>query len=158
MERKTQVHAEEGKQYLTITREFEIPVELLFQAHTDPEIISQWMGTKVLKLENKKYGSWHFETSDPQGNVMFQANGVFHEFIPNQRIIRTFHMINENFDVQLEFIDFESLSEDSSKLTMYIVYKSPAHREEQLKLPFREGINWAHNELEKVAKQLKAAR
>jgi uncharacterized protein YndB with AHSA1/START domain len=57
MERKTKVHAEEGKQELMITREFDLPVELLFNAYIDPEIVEQWMGTKVLKLENTKHGA-----------------------------------------------------------------------------------------------------
>ena len=50
MERKTKIHAENGKQEIVITREFELPVDLLFQAYVDPEIVEQWMGTKVLKL------------------------------------------------------------------------------------------------------------
>jgi hypothetical protein len=44
--------------------------------------VEQWMGTKVLKLENRKYGSWQFETSDAQGNKVFAANGSIHEFLP----------------------------------------------------------------------------
>jgi len=54
MEQKTKVHAEEGKQELVITREFDLPVELLFKAYAEADIIEQWMGTKVLKLESKK--------------------------------------------------------------------------------------------------------
>jgi uncharacterized protein YndB with AHSA1/START domain len=68
MERKTKIHAEDGKQELVITREFDLPLELLFKAYTEPEIVEQWMGTKVLKLENKKHGSYQFETTDPKGN------------------------------------------------------------------------------------------
>ena len=71
MERKTTVNAEDGKQELTIIREFDLPLELLFKAYVDPEIVEQWMGTKVLKLENKKHGGWQIETSDAQGNVVF---------------------------------------------------------------------------------------
>ncbi len=33
MERKTKITAEDGKQELLITREFELPLELLFRAH-----------------------------------------------------------------------------------------------------------------------------
>ena len=73
MERKTKITAEEGQQDLLITREFDLPLKLLFMAYTEPEIVEQWMGTKVLKLENKKYGGWEFETSDPNGNVVFKA-------------------------------------------------------------------------------------
>jgi len=53
MERKTKIIAEDGKQELTITREFDLPLELLFQAYVDAEIIEQWMGTKVLNLKIK---------------------------------------------------------------------------------------------------------
>lgn len=154
MERKTKVHAEDGKQVLTITREFDIPVELLFKAHTETELLAQWMGTKVLKLEAKKHGSWQIETSDPTGNVVFQASGVFHEFIPNQKFIRTFEMENI-FDVQLEFFDFERLTDDTSKLTMQIVYRSLALRDQMLQMPFAQGLNMAHNRLQQILNQIK---
>lgn len=155
MERKTQVHAENGKQELLITREFDLPLELLFKAYEEPEIIEQWMNTKVLKLENKKFGSWLFETSAPQGNLVFQLNGVIHEFIPNQKITRTFEMSNVPFDAQLEFLEFEKLTEETSKLTMHIIYKSVEVRDQVLKLPFAQGINMAHNRLQSVVSQLK---
>ena len=118
MERKTKINAEDGKQEIVITREFDLPLELLFKAYVEPKIVEQWMGTKVLKLENKKHGSWQFETSDAKGNVVFRANGVIHEFVPNQKIIRTFEMENTPFPVQLEFLEFEKLTDDSSKLNM----------------------------------------
>ena len=51
MERKTKVHAVEGKQDLMITREFDLPVDLLFRAFEEPELVAQWMGTKILKFE-----------------------------------------------------------------------------------------------------------
>lgn len=154
MERKTHVHAEDGKQELMITREFDLPVELLFKAHSDPEIFAQWMGTNVLKLEGKKHGSWQFETSDPTGKVVFRANGVFHEFIPNRRITRTFEMENTPFDAQLEFLEFEKLTESTSKLTMHIVYRSLALRDQMLRMPFAQGLNMAHNRLQDVVSKL----
>jgi len=155
MKRKTEVHAEDGKQELKITREFELPVELLFKAYTEPEIVAQWMGTKVLKLENKKHGSYEFETSDPQGNVVFRANGTIHEFSPNEKIIRTFQMENTPFDAQLEFLEFEKLNDDTSKLTIHIIYKSVALRDQTLQLPFAQGINMAHNRLQEIVNNLK---
>lgn len=155
MERKTKVHAEEGKQELTITREFDLPLELLFKAYSTPEIVEQWMGTKVLKLENKNHGSYQFETSDGKGNVVFRSNGVIHEFSPNQKITRTFEMENTPFPIQLEFLEFEKLTDDTSKLTMHVVYKSVAHRDQILKLPFAQGISMAHDRLQEAVNQLK---
>ncbi len=155
MERKTKINAEDGKQDLVITREFDLPVELLFKAYVEPEIVKQWMGTTVLKLESKKHGSYQFEKSDAQGNVVFRANGTIHEFSPDHKITRTFEMENTPFPVQLEFLEFEKLTDSTSKLTMQIVYKSAAIRDQVLQLPFAQGINMAHNRLEEIVHKLK---
>lgn len=155
MEQKTKVHAEDGKQDLKITREFDLPLELLFKAYVEPEIIEQWMGTKVLKLESKKHGSYQVETSDGKGNIAFRANGVIHELIPNQKITRTFEMEQTPFGVQLEVYEFEQLTNDTSKLTMHVIYESAAQRDQVLKLPFSFGINMAHNRLEEVLSKIK---
>ena len=154
MELKTKIHAEDGKQELTITREFDLPLELLFRAYEEAEIVEQWMGTKVLKLENKKHGGYQFVTTDPKGNK-HGFHGVIHEFAPNQKITRTFEMENTPFGVQLEFLEFEKLSDDTSKLTMHVIYRSVELRDNMLKLPFKQGINMAHNRMQEILNNLK---
>jgi uncharacterized protein YndB with AHSA1/START domain len=154
MELKTKIHAEDGKQELRITREFDLPLELLFRAYTEADLVAQWMGTKVLKLENKAQGAYRFETTDPKGNV-HGFHGVIHGFSPEQQIIRTFEMENTPFGAQLEFLDFEAITEDTSKLTMHIVYRSVALRDQMLQLPFAQGINMAHNRLQEFVYKLK---
>ena len=155
MEQKTKINAEEGKQELVITREFDLPLELLFKAHVEPDIVEQVMGTKVLKLENKKHGSWQIATTNAQGKVVFQANGVIHEFVPNRKITRTFEMENAPFGVQLEIYEFQKLTDDTSKLTMHVIYESVALRDQLLKLPFAQGINMAHNRIQDIVGKLK---
>lgn len=155
MDLKTKVNAEDGKQDLIITREFDLPVKLLFKAYTEAEIIEQWMGTKVLKLESKKHGSWQYETNDPKGNVAFRANGVIHEIIADKKIVRTFEMEGTPFGVQLEIYEFEQLTDDTSKLSMHVIYESVAQRDQVLRLPFAKGINMAHKRLEEIVSKLK---
>lgn len=155
MEQKTKINAEDGKQDLVMTREFELPLELLFRAYVDPEIVAQWMGTKVIQLESKNHGSYRFETSDAAGNVKFQANGVIHECIPNQKITRTFQMENSPFEAQLEFLSFEKLTEDRSKFSMHIIYKSVELRNQMMKMGFAPGLNMAHNRLQEIVGRLK---
>ena len=149
MERKTKINADDGRHDLTITREFDLPLELLFKAYTEPEIIEQWMGTKVLKLECKKHGSYQFETTDPKGNK-HRFNGAIHAFVSEQKIIRTFEMENTAFGVQLEIYEFEPLTDETSKLNMHVIYESVAQRDEMLKLPFAQGINMAHNRIQNI--------
>ena len=155
MERKTKINAEEGRQELTITREFDLPLELLFKAYEEPEIVAQWMGTKVLKMESRRHGSYQFETTDAQGKVVFQATGVIHEFIPNRKITRTFEMENAPLGIQLEFMEFEKLTDDTSLLTIHIIYKSVAIRDQMIKMGFAPGLNMAHNRLQDIVNKLK---
>lgn len=149
MELKTKIKAEAGRQDLLITREFDLPVELLFKAYAEPDLIAQWMATKVLKHESKRHGSYQFQTSH-DGKVMFQAGGVIHEFTPNQKIVRTFEMENAPFGVQLEVLEFEKLTNDTSKLKMHAIYESVELRDQMLKLPFAQGLNLAHNRLQDI--------
>jgi uncharacterized protein YndB with AHSA1/START domain len=155
MEQKTKINAEDGKQELVITREFDLPLDLLFKAYVEPEIVEQWMGTKVLKLKNKKHGGWQFETRDAGEKVVFRANGAIHEFSPNRKITRTFEMENTPFGVQLEVLEFERLTDDTSRLNMHVIYESVAQRDQVLQLPFAQGINMAHNRLQEVVSKLK---
>lgn len=158
MEQKTKVHAENNRHDLFITRIFDLPVELLFKAHEDPEIFEQWMTheygiAKVVKYETKNHGGWQFNTVDAQGNVLFSACGIFHDFVPNKKIVRTFEM-NE-YDVQLEFLEFEKLDDDTSSLKMQSIFRTVELRDKLLKQPFAWGLNLAHNRLQNVLSKLK---
>lgn len=160
MELKTKMHAEDGKSDLTITRDFDLPAEMVFKAHVEPELFEQWMSheygkVKVVKFEPRKHGGWEFETSGPDGTVVFRANGTIHEFVPDKKITRTFEMDNSPFDVQLEFLQFEAVTNDTSRLTINSIYRSPELRDQMLKLPFAAGLSMAHDRLQDTVGKLR---
>lgn len=155
MELKTKVRAEDGRQDITITREFDLPVGLLFKAYVEAEFIEQWMGTKVIKLESRKYGSYEFETHNPQAQITLHMGGIIHDLVDNQKIVRTFEMAGAPYGVQLEIYEFEALAGGTSKLKMHVIYESGAQRDQLLKMPFRQGLNMAHNRLEEIISKLK---
>jgi uncharacterized protein YndB with AHSA1/START domain len=150
MNYKTKINAAPGQQDLLISREFELPRAMLFRAFTEPTLLHEWMGTNVLKLENHAAGSYSFETKDLQGAVVFKAKGVIHEWIADQKIIRTFEMENAGLPVQLEFLEFAEVTPDTSRLEMHIIYRSVWDRDQVLKMPFEYGINRAHDRLQEV--------
>ena len=88
------------------------------------------------------------------GNVHV-FSGAIHDVLPNVSITRTFEMENTGFPAQLEFLEFEELSSEKSRLTMHIVYKNREVRNAVLKLPFAQGINMAHNRLQEILSKLK---
>ena len=152
MHQKTIVNAEQGKQELTISREFDLPVEKLFRAYEDKDLFEQWMETNLIHFDFKEYGKYHFETRNPKGDIIFSGKGTFHEFIPNQRIVRTFEMNAFSLPAQLEFLDFKSLTAETSELKIHIIFKSVEIRDELLKKPFAIGFDMAHKRLEEILK------
>ena len=64
-------------------------------------------------------------------------------------------MENTPFGVQLEFLEFEKLTDETSKLNMHIVYRSVALRDQMLQLPFAQGLNMAHNRLQLIVSKMR---
>lgn len=63
-------------------------------------------------------------------------------------------MENAPFGVQLEFLDFEKLTDETSRLNIHTVFRSVELRDQLLKLPFAQGLNMAHNRLQDIASKL----
>jgi hypothetical protein len=64
-------------------------------------------------------------------------------------------MENTPFGVQLEFLEFEKLTDYTSRLHIQTVFRSVELRDQMLQLPFAQGINMAHNRLQDIASKLK---
>ena len=90
------------------------------------------------------------DRSDPNGNVVFKANGVIHEIETNSKITRTFEMENTGFPIQLEYLTFESVSDETCLLTVHTIFKSVTDRDNLLKMPFAFGLSMAHDRLQNL--------
>ncbi len=161
MANKTTITAEEGKQELFINREFDAPRQLVFKAFSDPALLVQWMGNGqspmvVEKLDSKTHGSWRFVVTDSSGKT-YGFNGVIHEALEPERIIRTFEIENAYTpgNVQLEFTTFEELEGGRTKLTIHTLYRSAKDRDTMLKWGMEQGANMAHNRLQELLNTLK---
>lgn len=158
MERKTEVHAENGKHDLVITREFDLPIELLWRAHSEAEIVEEWMShdysqLRFVNMDFKRHRGWEFERRDPQGDVHLRAHGVFHAIVHEQRIVRTFELLDAPFGVQMEVYEFVSLGVDASLLRLHIVYESVDCRDQMLQKGMVTGLGMAHNRLQEIIGQ-----
>ena len=144
---KTIVTAEAGKQEMIITREFDAPRELVFQAFTDPELVPQWWGprrfsTLVDKMDVRSGGLWRFINQDPDGNE-YGFHGVYHEVCAPERIIDTFEFegLPEAGHVCLETLTLEALPGGRTRLTAQSVFQSVADRDGALQSGMEEGLN-----------------
>ena len=91
---KTVITAEPGMPMVIITREFDAPRDLVFRAHTDPDLLVRWLGPRDLTLTVDRYevrdgGTWRYVNTDADGNT-FGFHGVFHGDPSPDAIVQTF--------------------------------------------------------------------
>jgi uncharacterized protein YndB with AHSA1/START domain len=153
---KTVITAEPGKQELFITREFDAPRELVFRAHTDPDIYVRWLGPRDLSTTLETFepvsgGRWRFMQKDNDGNE-FGFHGVNHEVSAPERIISTFEFegLPESGHVILETTKFEELPGARTRVTTQSVYQSVQDRDGMVAAGMESGVVDGHERLDEI--------
>ena len=156
---KTTIIAEPGKQEMRITREFDAPRELVFQAFTDPELYVQWLGPRRLTMmldtfEPRSGGRWRYIHQrllhHPHGSAVF-------EVLAPERIIDTFEFegLLEAGHVCLETLTLEEMPGGRTRLTAQSVFQSVADRDGALQSGMEEGLNASHERLTELLEKIK---
>lgn len=136
------IDAVPGTSYADITREFEAPVEAVFQAHADPEKYVQWIGPRTLQntishWDFRTGGGYRFEQEDADANV-YAFRGVIHTVVENELIIQTFEYLGAPNEVSLDILRFEPLPGGRSRLVGHSVFPS----KEALEAMVAEGMEY----------------
>jgi uncharacterized protein YndB with AHSA1/START domain len=156
---KTQITAEPGKQELFITREFDAPPELVFKAHTDPDLFVRWIGPRGLTTTLETFepvsgGRWRFVQKDKAGNE-YGFHGVFHEVSPEQ-MIQTFEFegLPESGHVTLETMKLAALPHGRTRLTAQSVFQSVSDRDGMIQAGMERGVNEGYERLDEILEKL----
>ena len=156
---KTTVTAEPGKQEVFITREFDAPRELVFKAHTDPELYVQWLGPngyemKLETFEPHSGGRYRYIHKDPDGNE-YGFHGVFHE-ISEELMIQTFEFegLPEKGHVSLDTMRLEKLPGGRTRITIHSVFQSVADRDGMVQSGMERGLSEGHARLDELLGKL----
>lgn len=156
----TKITVEPGKQELTITREFDAPRDLVFKAHTDPELFVQWLGphgyTMTLEtFEPVSGGKYRYIHTDPAGNA-YGFHGVYHEMSP-ELMIQTFEFegMPEKGHVILDSMRLEELPNNRTRITIHSVYQSVADRDGMVQSGMERGVNEGYERLDEILAGLK---
>lgn len=122
-----------GAHAITISREFEAPVDKVFRAMTDPELIAQWMGPKYLTNvettnDARHGGTWTLVQRDPDGNE-YAFRGVFHGEQTPELSIRTFEWLGMPGHVSFETLRLEDLGNGRTRAHSVSVFTSQEDRD-----------------------------
>ncbi len=147
---------------IRLTRLFDAPRHLVFEAMTRPEHVRRWWGilsdeysVTVCEIDLRPGGAWRFVGRGPRGEYAF--HGVYREIAPPDRLVFT-----EIYD---PFPDAESVvtsvfTEESGKtrLTVTALYPSVEVRDSVLKTGMERGAAISYDHLEDLVRELQAAR
>ena len=157
---KTIITAEPGKQEVIITREFDAPRELVFKAHTDPQLYVQWLGPRGYEMvlntfEPYSGGRYRYIHKDTNGNE-FGFHGVFHE-ISEERMIQTFEFegLPEGGHVTLDTMRLETLPGNRTRVTIQSLFQSVSDRDGMVQSGMERGVNEGYERLDEILAKLK---
>lgn len=149
--RKATIEAE-GTHAITMVRDFDHPVERVFRAMNEPELIAQWMGPKRLTnsdVTNEAHhgGTWTFTQRDADGNE-YRFRGVFHGEQTPERSQRTFEWLGMPGHVSFETQRLEDLGDGRTRLHNVSVFTSPKDRDGMLGSGMATGVNEGYERLD----------
>ncbi|MGH3306084.1 MAG: SRPBCC family protein [Nocardioides sp.] len=146
------VTAPEGLPYIDTEREFNAPVDAVFRAHKDPDLLQQWMGPDgyEMKIERHDFvtqGGYRFVHRNPEGEE-YAFNGTFHTVRENDFAIQTFEFEGAPDQVSIEFLTFSDLGEGRTRLSAHAVYPSVETRDAMVSSGMEKGMVEGYNKLE----------
>jgi len=150
---ETQIVSDPDVPLVRIIREFDAPPEKVFRAHTDPELVVQWLGPRGLEMRIDHYdcrngGSYRYIHS--RDGEEYGFHGSFHEVRPNELIVQTFTFEGMPDGVALEKLVLEDLGDGRTRLTATSLCDSFADRDGMLSSGMDVGVNEGYAKLDEL--------
>jgi uncharacterized protein YndB with AHSA1/START domain len=126
---------------IVLTRVFDAPRELVFEAHTSCKHITQWWGRQgstlpVCEMDFRPGGQWRFVERHADGEHGFR--GEFREIVRPERIVQTFEYEGAPGQISEETLTFEE-RDGKTTLTSRSVFASVEDRDAMLQSGMEEG-------------------
>ena len=142
---------------ILITREFDAPRHLVYQAWTTPELVKRWFGgshgeVTSAEIDLRVGGTWRYVMAGGDGPD-FGFHGQYREIVPNERIVST--EVYEGAP-EAEAVNTLTLTEHDGRTTMTVLiqHQSQANRDGHINAGMETGMNAALDKLEAVARSL----
>lgn len=161
---KVTIIAEPGQATCQIIREFEVPRELVFRAHVDPEMYGRWIGptsekVRIERWEPKDGGGYRWLGGTGEAGE-YAFNGAFHEVTAPERIVSTFEFegLGERGHVSLDVSTFEELPGGRSRLTIRSAFLSVEDRDGMIASGMEVGVTEGYEKLDDLLSTLAVAQ
>jgi uncharacterized protein YndB with AHSA1/START domain len=150
---ETEIVSDPDVPLVRLTREFDAPPDKVFRAHTDPDLVVQWLGPRDLTMKVDHYdcrtgGSYRY--LHVRGDDEFGFHGCFHEVRPSELIVQTFTFEGAPDSVALEKVVFEDLGDGRTRLIATSLVDSFADRDAFVASGMETGIREGYERLDEL--------
>ena len=150
---ETEITVDPDLPLVRITREFDAPPAKVFRAHTDPDLIVQWLGPRDLEMRIDHYdcrtgGSYRY--LHVRDGEEYAFHGSFHEVRPSDLIIQTFTYEGQPDSVALERLVLEDLGDGRTRMTATSLVDSFEARDAFIASGMEDGIRQSFERLDEV--------
>lgn len=149
----------DGQPYIDIVREFDAPAEAVYRAHTDPELIVEWLGPRGYRMELERWdivpgGRYRYVHYD--GDEGYAFNGIVHSASLENGIVQTFEFEGFPGVVSLEFLRIEDLGNGRCRVVGHSVYPTQESRDGMAQSGMERGINDGYERLDELLEKVAA--
>jgi uncharacterized protein YndB with AHSA1/START domain len=150
---ETEIVADPTVPLVRITRVFDAPPESVFRAHTEPELVTQWLGPRDLVMTIDHYdcrtgGSYRYVHT--RGDDSYGFFGCFHEVRPNELIVQTFCFEGFRDSVALERLTLEDLGGGRTRLFATSLVDSFEGRDAFVASGMESGVRQGYERLDEL--------
>ncbi|MFD0202054.1 MULTISPECIES: SRPBCC family protein [Saccharothrix] len=150
---ETKISADPAVPTIHITREFNAPVDAVYRAHVDPDLVVKWQGPRYLTMRVERWdastgGAYRYVHT--HGDEAYRFYGSFHEVRPNERIVQTFTYEGFPDSVSLETMTFEDLGDGRTRLHATSAFQTTEARDMMLASGMETGVVEGYEQLDEL--------
>jgi uncharacterized protein YndB with AHSA1/START domain len=144
--------------FIEIVRDVDAPVEAVYRAHCEPELVARWLGPygydmKIERWDMRTGGGYRYVHVNEMGQE-FTFNGVFHVARPNEFVVQTFEFEGFPDVVSIETLRFQDLGNGRTRLAIHSTYPSQEGRDEMIASGMANGVTQGYERLDTVLADL----
>jgi uncharacterized protein YndB with AHSA1/START domain len=166
MDFKTNYVKDAANKKMTVTRNFDAPVDQVWTAWTDSKVLEQWWAPEPFKARTKSMnftegGYWHYAMVGPDGMEIWAKIG-YKKIVPQKYFTARDSFcdaegVTNNDFPNMDWVNTFSKAGDATTVVVEITFDSEADMEKIMEMGFKEGFEMAHGNLDKVLKKMVAA-
>jgi len=145
---------------IVLTREFDAPRELVFEAHSKCEHLDKWWGPRkytlaLCEMDFRPGGKYRFLHRGPDGDEEHGFRGEYREIVPPERIVWTFEWEGMPGHVSVDTLTLEDLGGGRTKLIAHSLFDSVEDRDGMLQSGMEEGASETYDRLAEHVETMK---